>query len=51
MRPCGQEIRTLLKNGMPCLAECGGFMYLHTTMEDMDGNSLEDGRCHRRTGI
>lgn len=24
--------------GMPCMAECGGFMYLHEQMEDMDGN-------------
>lgn len=23
--------------GMPCLAECGGFMYLHQEMETMDG--------------
>ena len=22
---------------MPCLAECGGFMYLHQEMEDMEG--------------
>lgn len=26
-----------LQEGMPCLAECGGFMYLHEEMEDMDG--------------
>jgi len=24
--------------GMPCLAECGGFMYLHREMEDMNGD-------------
>lgn len=24
---------------MPCLAECGGFMYLHREMEDMQGGS------------
>ena len=23
---------------MPCLAECGGFMYLHEELEDRDGN-------------
>ena len=23
---------------MPCLAECGGFMYLHQEMEDMEGH-------------
>lgn len=31
-------IRKALEGGMPYLAECGGFMYLHDTMEDMDGN-------------
>ena len=36
----------------PCLAECGGFMYLHTTMEDMEGNAWEmadviDGRAYK----
>lgn len=47
-----QAIRTLLKNGFPCLAECGGFMYLHTTMEDMDGKAWEmadviDGKAYK----
>lgn len=27
-----------LRTGMPCMAECGGFMYLHEEMEDMDGH-------------
>ena len=31
-------IREKLKAGMPCRAECGGFMYLHKEMEGMDGN-------------
>ena len=31
-----QDICERLKNGLPCMAECGGFMYLHRTMEDMD---------------
>lgn len=30
-------IAQALKSGMPCLAECGGFMYLHEEMEGMDG--------------
>ena len=30
-------IGTAIENGMPCLAECGGFLYLHRTLEDMDG--------------
>ena len=28
-----------IRGGMPCLAECGGFMYLHEQMEDMEGTS------------
>ena len=31
------SIRESISNGMPCLAECGGFMYLHDSMEDKDG--------------
>lgn len=31
-------IREKLKAGMPCMAECGGFMYLHEEMEGKDGN-------------
>ena len=30
-------IREKLRTGMPCMAECGGFMYLHEEMEGMDG--------------
>ena len=30
-------VKNALKQGMPCMAECGGFMYLHEEMEDMDG--------------
>ncbi len=32
------SIREALENGLPCLAECGGFMYLHREMEDMEGH-------------
>ncbi|MBR2255543.1 MAG: cobyrinic acid a,c-diamide synthase, partial [Candidatus Methanomethylophilaceae archaeon] len=32
-----EEIRTKIEGGMPCLAECGGFMYLHDRMEGSDG--------------
>ncbi len=31
------ELRGAILGGMPCMAECGGFMYLHEEMEDMDG--------------
>ena len=33
-----EDIRTKVAAGMPCLAECGGFMYLHERLEDADGN-------------
>ena len=33
------QIRTAVGQNMPYLAECGGFMYLHEEMEDMDGIS------------
>ena len=30
--------KALTQDKIPCLAECGGFMYLHEEMEDTDGN-------------
>lgn len=35
--PMRTAIRTAIENGMPCLAECGGFLYLHRELADMDG--------------
>ncbi|MBR7152650.1 MAG: cobyrinate a,c-diamide synthase [Candidatus Methanomethylophilaceae archaeon] len=32
------DIRRRVSEGMPCIAECGGFMYLHERMQDADGN-------------
>lgn len=31
-----RAIRSAIESGMPTLAECGGFLYLHDTLEDMD---------------
>ena len=31
------SVADALKNGLPCMAECGGFMYLHEELEDMEG--------------
>ena len=31
------SLRKAVEDGMPCLAECGAFMYLHEQMEDADG--------------
>lgn len=30
------EIKEKLKNGLPAIAECGGFMYLHEFLKDME---------------
>ena len=40
-----KDIRTKINNGMPCIAECGGFMYLHDEMEDADG------KIHKMCGV
>ena len=32
-----QEIKKVVSRGMPCLAECGGFMYLHQSIKDEQG--------------
>ncbi len=34
-----ESIKKALDNGLPCLAECGGFMYLHEKMEDENGKA------------
>jgi cobyrinic acid a,c-diamide synthase len=35
------SIRASVKNGLPTLAECGGFMYLTESLETTDGKSYE----------
>ncbi len=47
-----EEIRRRLSEGMACMAECGGFMYLHQEMEDMKKNAYSmvgaiDGTSYR----
>lgn len=32
-----RDIKNKISKGMPCLAECGGFMYLHDDIEGADG--------------
>ncbi|MBP5605341.1 MAG: cobyrinate a,c-diamide synthase [Ruminiclostridium sp.] len=34
-----RDIRERINSGLPTIAECGGFMYLHSYFEDMDGNA------------
>ncbi len=33
-----EEIRAAVSCGLPLLAECGGFLYLHSELKDSDGN-------------
>lgn len=32
-----RDVREKIENGLPTMAECGGFLYLHRTLEDMQG--------------
>lgn len=36
-REMRQEIGRAVLDGMPCIAECGGFLYLHHRLQGMDG--------------
>lgn len=36
-----QAIRQAVESGIPCLAECGGFLYLHEQLEGTDGRQYE----------
>lgn len=36
-----QSVRRAAEQGMPLLAECGGFMYLHEAIEDQEGRSWQ----------
>ena len=36
-RPMLESVRKAIKNGMPCIAECGGFMYLGKCLKDAEG--------------
>ena len=33
-----KDIKEKVSSGLPCMAECGGFMYLHEEMENANGN-------------
>lgn len=32
-----ESVKTAIENGLPTVAECGGFLYLHRTLEGADG--------------
>ena len=36
-RSMRHSVKKAIKQGMPCIAECGGFLYLHRELEDQDG--------------
>ncbi len=51
-----ESIRTALSGGLPTLAECGGYMYLHETLEDDSGNAYPmagviKGRSYKTTSL
>lgn len=35
--PMREAVCRAIKGGLPCIAECGGFLYLHRTLEGADG--------------
>jgi cobyrinic acid a,c-diamide synthase len=50
------DVQRAVKSGMPCIAECGGFMYLHHTLVDQKGTpyTMADvlpGICSRQPGL
>ncbi len=40
-----RAVRQAVRGGMPCMAECGGFMYLKESITD------EKGKCYPMTGV
>lgn len=51
-----REIQKAIGQGVPYLAECGGFLYLHEFLEDMEGNSYPmvgavKGRAYRTSRL
>ena len=36
-----QNIKEAIDSGLPCIAECGGFMYLHEQIKDREGRAYE----------
>lgn len=41
-----RDVKDKIESGMPCIAECGGFLYLHDKIE-----SAEHGEFYKMTGV
>ncbi len=45
-----QSIKKIVEDGIPCIAECGGFMYLHDVIETEEGSfsmvGAVSGKCY-----
>lgn len=54
--PMRRSVREAVQRGLPCLAECGGFLYLHRELEDMEGRfwpmaGVLDARAYRTSRL
>jgi cobyrinic acid a,c-diamide synthase len=50
------SIAQAIREGLPYMAECGGFLYLHEQLEDMEGNfwpmvGMVKGKAYRRSKL
>lgn len=50
------SVKEKIENNIPCIAECGGFMYLHEIMEDNEGKAHKmagviKGRCYKTDAL
>ena len=43
-RSMRQDIKTQIERGLPCIAECGGFLYLHEQMESQEEEGVNGKR-------
>lgn len=43
-----RSIKAALKEGLPCIAECGGFMYLTESIDGADMADVLPGRCENK---
>lgn len=43
-----KAVRQAIANGMPCIAECGGFMYLTESIEDYPMAAVLPGKCENQ---